>query len=76
MKQRRIADLFARDKKRCERFSVQSGDLYLDYSKNLLNAATRKHLLALAKQASPSITLWVKIGQMQNFILIIDRTKN
>ena len=52
MKQRRIADLFARDKKRCERFSVQSGDLYLDYSKNLLNATTRKHLLALAKQAN------------------------
>jgi len=52
MKQRHIADLFARDKKRSERFSVQSGDLYLDYSKNLLNATTRKHLLTLAKQAS------------------------
>jgi glucose-6-phosphate isomerase len=51
MKKRRIADLFARDKKRPENFSVQSGDLYLDYSKNLLSATTRKLLVSLAKQA-------------------------
>ena len=51
MKQRRIADLFNREKKRAQRFSLQSGDLYLDYSKNLLNAATKKHLIALARQA-------------------------
>ena len=50
MKKRRIADLFARDKKRPENFSLQSGDLYLDYSKNLLSAQTRKLLISLAKQ--------------------------
>ena len=51
MKKRRIADLFARDKKRPEKFSVQSGDLTLDYSKNLVSATTRKLLVSLAKQA-------------------------
>jgi glucose-6-phosphate isomerase len=52
MKKRRIADLFARDRQRPQNFSVRSGDLYLDYSKNLLSATTRNLLLSLAKQAN------------------------
>ena len=51
MKNRQLAELFAGDRKRPERFSVSSGDLYLDYSKNILSTTTRKHLLSLAKQA-------------------------
>lgn len=51
MKKRRIGDLFARDKKRVEKLSLEAGDLYLDYSKNLVNATTMKSLVSLAKQA-------------------------
>lgn len=51
MNERRITELFASDKNRAENFSLQSGDLYLDYSKNLLDATTRKLLLELAQQA-------------------------
>lgn len=47
----RIRDLFARDKKRVERFTLDSGDLHLDLSKNLVNATTHKLLTSLAKQA-------------------------
>jgi glucose-6-phosphate isomerase len=51
MKKQRIAALFASDKKRAERFTLQAGDLTLDYSKNILSATTRKLLVSLAKQA-------------------------
>jgi glucose-6-phosphate isomerase len=51
MKGRSLPELFARDKKRFERYSLRSGDLLLDYSKNLLNASTRKLLLRLAREA-------------------------
>jgi glucose-6-phosphate isomerase len=46
-----LRDLFARDRKRFERFSAEAGDLFLDYSKNLLNATTRRLLLRLAREA-------------------------
>ena len=51
MKSCRIGELFAKDKRRFERFSLQSGDLFLDYSKNLLSPETRKLLLNLARDA-------------------------
>ena len=51
MKSRSLTDLFRRDKKRFERFSLQSGDLLLDYSKNLLSATTKKLLLRVAREA-------------------------
>jgi glucose-6-phosphate isomerase len=51
MKSRSISELFSRDKKRFERYSLQSGDLLLDYSKNFLSAATKKLLLRLAREA-------------------------
>ncbi|MGB5739682.1 MAG: glucose-6-phosphate isomerase, partial [Woeseia sp.] len=46
-----MRDLFARDKKRIERYTLDSGDLHLDLSKNLVNATTSKLLTSLAKQA-------------------------
>jgi len=51
MKSRPLSGLFSRDKKRFERYSLQSGDIFLDYSKNFLNANTRKLLLRLAREA-------------------------
>ena len=43
--------LFARDKKRFDDFTLQSGDLLLDYSKNIVSRRTRQLLLKLAKEA-------------------------
>jgi len=51
MREKSLRDLFARDKKRDERFSVTANDLALDYSKTHLNATTKKLLIQLAKQA-------------------------
>ena len=34
----RITDLFAADSQRAEKFSVSSGELFLDFSKNLVTA--------------------------------------
>jgi len=51
MRSKHLRDLFARDKKRAERFSIQANDLTLDYSKNHVNATTTKHFAQLAKQA-------------------------
>ena len=52
MRRKALRELFARDKKRAERFSLKAGDLTLDYSKNHVNAATMKSLAQLAKQAN------------------------
>jgi glucose-6-phosphate isomerase len=46
-----LRNLFARDKKRAERFSLQMDDLLLDYSKNLIRPQTMKLLVKLAKEA-------------------------
>ena len=51
MRDRTLRELFARDKKRADKYALQSGDLTLDYSKNHLNTTTRKLLAQLAKQA-------------------------
>jgi glucose-6-phosphate isomerase len=46
-----LRNLFARDKKRAERFSLQMDDLLLDYSKNLIRPQTIRLLLKLAREA-------------------------
>ena len=51
MRSKSLKDLFARDKQRAEKFTLEAGDLTLDYSKNHLNATTRRLLLRLAKEA-------------------------
>ena len=48
---RQMGELFVRDKNRVERFSIDAGDLHLDYSKNLVTAGTMKFLVSLANQA-------------------------
>ncbi|WP_405242577.1 glucose-6-phosphate isomerase [Lentisalinibacter salinarum] len=46
-----LVELFRKDKRRANRFSVEAGDLLLDYSKNLITAETLKLLTALAREA-------------------------
>jgi len=52
MKSRTLRELFSRDQNRFASYSVQTGDLLLDYSKNFLNATTKKLLLQLARNAN------------------------
>ncbi|MCH9005212.1 MAG: glucose-6-phosphate isomerase [Proteobacteria bacterium] len=51
MRNCKLRELFSRDAKREERFGLQAGDLFLDYSKNHLNNTTLKLLTQLATQA-------------------------
>ena len=51
MRARTLRSLFARDSKRAQRFSLSTGELTLDFSKNHLNGTTRKLLVRLAKEA-------------------------
>lgn len=51
MRRADIRELFARDKVRGKSFSLESGDLYLDFSKNLITATTQKLLFKLAREA-------------------------
>ncbi|MDE2342598.1 MAG: glucose-6-phosphate isomerase, partial [Betaproteobacteria bacterium] len=46
-----LRDLFARDPGRFERFSLQAGPLFLDYSKNRITDETLTLLLALARES-------------------------
>lgn len=47
-----MRDLFAQNPKRFEQFSLQVGDLLLDYSKNRINQETLKLVFSLARQAN------------------------
>jgi len=49
MRGRALTDLFARDKKRAQRFTIEAGNLVLDYSKNHINADTRRLFGQLAR---------------------------
>lgn len=51
MRKRTLRELFADDEKRAEQFCFPAADLYLDYSRNLLDSSTLKLLAQLAKQA-------------------------
>jgi len=48
---RRVADLFAEDPGRAERFQARLGDLIFDYSRHGLTETTLAHLLALLRAA-------------------------
>ncbi|MDJ0699517.1 MAG: glucose-6-phosphate isomerase [Woeseiaceae bacterium] len=48
---RELRDLFARDSKRAERYTLQAGNLLLDYSKNHVNSTTTRLFVRLAKEA-------------------------
>lgn len=45
-----MKDLFARDKERASKYTLNLGNLYLDYSKNRINDKTMRYLLNLAKE--------------------------
>src|SRR4051812_24899473 len=45
-----LRDLFAADPQRGERFALEAGGLYLDYSKNRIDAETISLLVALAQE--------------------------
>ena len=57
MRSKHLRELFAKDKKRAEKFSLTAGDLTLDYSRNHLNSTTNKLLGQLAKQADVSAAI-------------------
>ncbi|MEN7342958.1 MAG: glucose-6-phosphate isomerase [Pseudomonadota bacterium] len=47
-----IAGLFAKDKRRFEKFSLRFDNLVVDYSRQRVAHRTRQHLIALARQAN------------------------
>src|SRR5215469_18904753 len=51
IKKLHLKDLFAKDAKRGERFTVEGAGLFLDYSKNRITDKALKSLLQLAKEA-------------------------
>ncbi len=51
MQSRTLGELFSKDQNRFASFSIQSGDLLLDYSKNFLNVKTKDLLVNLARDA-------------------------
>jgi len=51
MRTSNLKSLFSRDRERARKFTLTAGDLTLDYSKNHVNATTRKLLVRLAKEA-------------------------
>ena len=63
-----LRELFARDKKRFDKFSLRVGDTLLDYSKNRITPDTMRLLLDLAKDAN--VEEWRKrmfSGEIINF---------
>ena len=51
MEKTHLRSLFAKNPARAKAFSLEVGDLYLDYSKNRIDANVMQTLLALAKRA-------------------------
>jgi len=49
---KKLRDLFAADPKRFDKFSLEVGDILLDYSKNLISEETLGLLIKLAEQAN------------------------
>ena len=57
MRDKSLRELFARDKKRPAHFSIEAGDLLLDFSKNHVNKTTIKLLNRLAREAGVSAAI-------------------
>ncbi len=51
MMSKSLGDLFRRNQQRFTGYSVEAGDLFLDYSKNFLNSKTKRLLVRLAAEA-------------------------
>ncbi|MFV0321103.1 MAG: glucose-6-phosphate isomerase [Alphaproteobacteria bacterium] len=52
MKYENMREMFKKDPKRFEKFSIKLDDLLLDYSKNIITSETMDKLFALAKEAN------------------------
>ncbi len=52
-----MRDLFAQDAQRFDKFSLKTGDIFLDYSKNIITHETLSLLMDLARQAN--LTDWI-----------------
>lgn len=52
LKKTNMRELFARDKQRAEKFSIEYKDLFFDYSKNIITGTTLKTLIKLANESS------------------------
>jgi glucose-6-phosphate isomerase len=62
-----LRELFAADKSRAERFSLETGELFLDYSKHRIDSETMRLLCALAYQAQvPAWTTRMFAGEPVN----------
>ncbi len=62
MRDRHLRDLFARDRKRTERYTLEAGELVLDYSKTHINSTTHKLLVRLAKEAGVPAAIEAMFG--------------
>ncbi len=62
MRSRSLRDLFTRDAKRADRFSLEAGELTLDFSKNHLNNKTRKLFVRLAADADVPAAIEAMFG--------------
>ncbi|MEC9415439.1 MAG: glucose-6-phosphate isomerase [Pseudomonadota bacterium] len=51
LKKKTISSLFKSDSSRADKFNIEAGNLYLDYSKNIFNSKTIKIFNQLIKQA-------------------------
>ncbi|MBI9069962.1 MAG: glucose-6-phosphate isomerase [Melioribacteraceae bacterium] len=51
IKSKKMKNMFAEDSERSEKFSLQFEDIFLDYSKNIIDDETKKLLVELAEEA-------------------------
>lgn len=70
MNRRHMRDLFAADTDRFKKFSIRSGDILFDYSKNIINQKTLQLLLQLAedcrlKDAIHEVFAGIKINETE-----------
>ena len=55
-----MKDLFAKDPKRADKYTLNLGNLYFDYSKNRFNEKTMRYLLDVAKEVNLSQSHFMK----------------
>ena len=76
-----MKDLFAKDPKRAEKYTLQLEDLYLDYSKNRIDSKTIRYLLKLTqevnlKQKIEAMFSGAKINQTENRAVLHTALRN
>ncbi len=76
-----IKELFSKDKKRFQKFSIQSGDILFDYSKNRITPETMRLLLRLAREcqlskATKAMFKGEKINETENRAVLHTALRN